>query len=488
VSELAAILANGSNVAGYRDRLPEHPTADYVSLFSGIEAASSAWGPLGWRPMAFAEIEAFPSAVLAHHYPDVPNLGDVTAVDWDAWKTEHGTPDVLVAGSPCQAFSVAGKRLSLEDARGNLSLFTAELVRFLEPGFFLWENVPGVLNTSDNAFGCLIAELVGAGEPCIPAGGRWGNAGAVMGPEGRLVWRVLDAQWFGLAQRRKRVFLVRCPADGADPAEVLFEWEGLQRHSAPSREAGQGAAGTLTSRASGGGGGPGAGTDEAAAGYLQPVAVHESQRGELTTSETAGTLKSGGGKPGQGYPAVLTLAIRGRDGHSDVETRGDGTANAILTPSGGRAGIGVGAICITGDVTHTLTSEGADASEDGRDTLIAICPLEGLEDASAQETNAGTVLRDMREEVGAQATSERRPGVSDSFQQAEVLRQAMLLEPSDSTQGRSVLGDGPLPCSERLPTGALCELRSSDSDGRASCGLRLAKQRARAHKSGDSRP
>lgn len=287
-------------------------TIKYLSLFSGIEAATVAWHDLGWEALAYAEIEPFPSAVLAHHYPDTPNLGDVrtvgwsqhqrdlllkcealesalgslvrrvkewtpaddapnpllatayttlaevedawyvacTAVEnvwagnhdvkvWSAWRDENGSPDVLIAGSPCQAFSVAGKRQSLEDARGNLSLFTAELVRFLEPRFFLWENVPGVLNTSDNAFGCLLGELVGAGEPVSPAGGRWGDSGIVVGPEGRIAWRVLDAQYFGVAQRRKRVFVVRCPLDGPDPANVLFEWGSLQRHTPPSREAGE---------------------------------------------------------------------------------------------------------------------------------------------------------------------------------------------------------------------------------------------------------
>jgi len=220
----------------------------YLSLFSGIEAATLAWQPLGWEAMAFAEIEPFPSAVLAEHWPGVPNLGDVTTVDWEGWLKANGRPDVIVAGSPCQAFSVAGKRLSLEDARGNLSLFTAELVRFLEPRFFLWENVPGALSTKDNAFGCLLGELMGAGAPLSPTGKRWTNAGLVSGPEARTAWRVLDAQWFGVAQRRRRLFLVRCPRDGDDPAQVLLECEGVRRDSPPSREAGAGTAGHAARR------------------------------------------------------------------------------------------------------------------------------------------------------------------------------------------------------------------------------------------------
>ena len=213
----------------------------YLSLFSGVEAASVAWEPLGWEPMAFAEIEPFPSAVLAARFPSVPNLGDVTAVDWEAWKAQHGSPDVIVAGSPCQAFSVAGKRLSLEDARGNLSLFTAELVRYLNPRVFIWENVPGALSTKDNAFGCLLGDLVGADAPIEPPGKRWTGAGMVAGPERVAAWRILDAQYFGVAQRRRRIFLVACPCDGPDPAEILFELESVCRDTPPSREPREGA-------------------------------------------------------------------------------------------------------------------------------------------------------------------------------------------------------------------------------------------------------
>lgn len=206
----------------------------YISVCSGIEAASVAWGPLGWEPVAFAEIEAFPSAVLAHHYPDVPNLGDMTKIDG---RQYHGKVDILVGGTPCQAFSIAGLRKGLEDARGNLTLTFVELADAIQPPFVLWENVPGVLSSNDNAFGCFLGGLSGTDGPLLPPGGRWTDAGCVFGPRRSIAWRVLDAQYFGVAQRRRRVFVVACPRGGADPTEILFEWQGQRRDTAPRQAA-----------------------------------------------------------------------------------------------------------------------------------------------------------------------------------------------------------------------------------------------------------
>lgn len=137
----------------------------YLSLCSGIEAASVAWGPLGWRAVAFAEIEPFPAAVLAHHYPDVPNLGDMTQIDATRFR---GQVDVLVAGTPCQAFSVAGARRGLADKRGNLTLKFVEIANDISPAIVVWENVPGVLSMHDNAFGCLLGSLAGCDFPAEP--------------------------------------------------------------------------------------------------------------------------------------------------------------------------------------------------------------------------------------------------------------------------------------------------------------------------------
>ena len=234
----------------------------FGSVCSGIEAASVAWGPLGWQGAWFSEIEPFPSNLLAHHYPNVPNHGDMTTLHYRIRSGEVEAPDMLCGGTPCQAFSVAGLRKSLDDARGNLSLVFCEIanaiddVRFIdgdEPAVVFWENVPGVLNTKDNAFGCFLAGLAGEDDPLVAPGGKWTNAGYVLGPKRAVAWRVTDAQYFGVAQRRRRVFVVSSAREGFDPAAVLFEFEGVRRDTAPIREAGE-VAPTIPARSSGGGG------------------------------------------------------------------------------------------------------------------------------------------------------------------------------------------------------------------------------------------
>lgn len=219
----------------------------YGSVCSGIEAASVAWKPLGWEAAWFSEIEPFPSAVLAHHYPGVPNLGDMTALPERIRGLEVEAPDLLCGGTPCQAFSVAGLRLSLADDRGNLSLTFCEVADAIDEvraaggkpaSIIFWENVPGVLSTKDNAFGCFLGALAGCDAAVIPDG-RWTHAGVVAGPKRTVAWRIFDAQHFGLAQRRKRVFVVASAREGFDPSAVLFEWEGVRRDTAPSRAAGE---------------------------------------------------------------------------------------------------------------------------------------------------------------------------------------------------------------------------------------------------------
>ena len=205
----------------------------YGSVCSGIEAATVAWHPLGWSPAWFSEIDPFPCAVLAHHYPTVPNLGDMTKIT-GADLDRAGTIDLLVGGTPCQSFSVAGLRKGMADPRGNLALEFLRLLDRTRARWMVWENVPGVLSSN---------------------GGR--DFGAFLGALGQLgygwSYRVLDAQYFGVAQRRRRVFVVGHLGDWRRACAVLLERSSLRGDPAPSREAGAGVAGCLDGGAHGGG-------------------------------------------------------------------------------------------------------------------------------------------------------------------------------------------------------------------------------------------
>lgn len=253
-------------------------TITYGSVCSGIEAASIAWEPLGWKPAWFAQFDPehnyarqpdFPSRVLAHHWPDVPNLGDMTQIaDLIRWGAV-AAPDVLVGGTPCQAFSVAGMRKGLKDPRGQLTISFGELADAIDeqrdtPCTIVWENVPGVLNSKDNAFGCFLALLAGESCELQPPGRKWTNAGCVSGPKRVVAWRVLDAQYFGVAQRRRRVFVIASADPNFDPTAILFESDSVRRDTPPSRETGSQVA-ALTAN---GVGTCGADDNQAQAGHL----------------------------------------------------------------------------------------------------------------------------------------------------------------------------------------------------------------------------
>jgi len=255
----------------------------FGSVCSGIEAASVAWHCLGWEAAWLSEVDVAASAVLAHRLgasaPVFPlpgseksisriqwgdrltNWGDMTRLPELILSGEAEAPDILCGGSPCQSFSIAGRREGLNDARGNLTLTFIEIADAIdikraengdEPAICFWENVPGVLSDKTNAFGCLLAGLAGESDALEPPGGKWTDVGVVIGPQRTVAWIVKDAQYFGLAQRRKRVFLVASSREGFDPAAVLFEFDGLRRDSAPSRETWQEVAGTLDARTTGG--------------------------------------------------------------------------------------------------------------------------------------------------------------------------------------------------------------------------------------------
>ena len=224
----------------------------FGTLCSGIESASVAADPLGWSAAWFAEIEPFPCALLAHHYPAVPNLGDMRHAAPMIRAGLIEAPPVVIAGTPCQAFSVAGLRAGLSDPRGALTLAYVDTINAIDEQrgeddecVAVWENVPGVLSSKDNAFGCFLAALAGEDDALEPPGRKWANAGCVYGPRRTIAWRTLDAQYFGLAQRRRRVFVVASARAGFDPVAVLFEFEGMRRDSPPSRETGQSVAATL---------------------------------------------------------------------------------------------------------------------------------------------------------------------------------------------------------------------------------------------------
>jgi DNA (cytosine-5)-methyltransferase 1 len=219
----------------------------FGSVCSGIEAASVAWEPLGWECAFVAEIDKFPSAVLAHRFPTVPNLGDFTKIGAD----DVGPIDLLVGGTPCQDFSVAGLRAGMDGKRGQLTIEFVELARRVRPRWLVWENVPGVLSADDGrAFGTFLGLL-----------GELGYGFA---------YRVLDAQFFGVPQRRRRVFVVGCLGDWRRAAAVLFERDSLSGHPAPRRKAGQ-VAPTTPSRSTAGGG---LGTDFDCDGGLIPIVAH----------------------------------------------------------------------------------------------------------------------------------------------------------------------------------------------------------------------
>lgn len=392
----------------------------YGSICSGIEAATSAWHSLGWTPAFFSEIEAFPRAVLAHHYPDVPCHGDFTTIE----ANQYGAIDLLVGGTPCQSFSVAGLRKGLDDERGNLTLEFIRLAERYRPRWLVWENVPGVLSQDrGRAFGSFLGGLAECG---------YGFA-----------YRVLDAQYFGVPQRRRRVFVIGYLGDWQAPAAVLFERESLRGDTTPRREARKDVAATLEASTGGlsgkegrglipetaptlsartkGGGGLGsdfecdggliASTGETAhclnAGgmgrqdYETETLIAHSLRGEGFDASEDGTGRgtplipvafdckasgrngfgegpisptlramgrkdgndNGGGQVAVMVPEPYTLAIRGRGDDSSFEYRQDGTANALLTPNGGRAGIGVGAIAF--DMAQITTPENRSRAEFG---------------------------------------------------------------------------------------------------------------------------
>ena len=287
----------------------------FASVCSGIEAASVAWHPLGWEAAWLSEIDPFPCAILSHHYPTTPNLGDMTKIS-EADLERHGDIDLLVGGTPCQSFSVAGLRKGLADPRGGLALVFLELARRTRARWVVWENVPGVLSADrGRAFGSFLGGLAELG---------YGFA-----------YRVLDAQYFGLAQRRKRVFVVGHLGDWRRAAAVLLERASLRGDPAPSREAGARVAGCLDGGAHGGG----FDDNDARAGKCVEV-VH----------------------------------LAGDQANAEI---GENVGCTLNCDKGQRGGI----------VTHSLRADGFDASEDGTGRGTPLVPVAYRKSRRAADAN-----------------------------------------------------------------------------------------------------
>lgn len=220
----------------------------YGSVCSGIEAATVAWHDLGWEPQWFSEVEPFPCKVLKHHYPLIPNLGDMTKLRENKTFNES-TIDLLVGGTPCQAFSIAGLRKGLDDERGNLSLEYIRLLESKRPRWFVWENVPGVLSSNEGRdFATILSGWTGRN--ITPQ--KFTKAGIIEGDFYSIAWRILDAQYTGVPQRRRRVFVVGYLGnDWRPPAAVLFERESLPGDTQKGRKAGKETAGKTGSSAEG---------------------------------------------------------------------------------------------------------------------------------------------------------------------------------------------------------------------------------------------
>lgn len=300
----------------------------YLSLFSGMEAAHLAWTPLGWECVGVAEIEPAACHLLRHRLPDVPNLGSVTDIT-DEQLVGLGHIDVVIGGSPCQDLSVAGRRAGLGGARSGLfhqQLRIFNAARHLcGARWLVWENVPGAFSSNQGRdFAVVVGAMAGSVVP-VPREG-WGSEGVALGDNGLVEWSVLDAQWFGVAQRRRRVFAVLDTGDWTRRPPVLLEPDRLRGDSAPRRDQGEGVTGTLSARTQGGGGlgtdfecqgglvagtlqnnGRAAGSvtqQDAHAGMLVPVAFTQNQRDEVRVLEVAGALAA---EPGMKQSTYLAF-------------------------------------------------------------------------------------------------------------------------------------------------------------------------------------
>lgn len=311
----------------------------FVSLFSGSGGVEVAWTKLGWKCLAVAETDKAACAVLRHHFPDVPNLGDVTKIT-EQQIIDLGHIDALFAGWPCQDVSVAGQRKGFKNAdgtntRSGLFETAMQILKWTRARWFIGENVPGLFSVNDGRdFASVVGELAGA-KFSVPRNG-WRNTGVALGTSGLVEWTVLDAQWFGLAQRRKRVFFVRDSGNWRDRPPVLLESESLQWNHPPRRQTGQGTADVTSPSLSASGRGTSRGQDCVIPINMQAAAKNGVKSPNMLSNE-------------EGLIAELSpTLLAGKNSHGGDRPPGSTVDNAESLI-----------------VTHSLTSNGFDASEDG---------------------------------------------------------------------------------------------------------------------------
>ncbi len=441
----------------------------YLSICSGIEAASVAFGPLGWKPLAFSEIEAFPRAVLQHHYPDTPLHGDFTELKDQPFIVDA---DLLCGGTPCQSFSVAGLRQSLADDRGNLTLqfvLLADAIDHLrhaagrEPAWILWENVPGVLSTNDNAFGAFLGGLVGRTAPIPEPEGGWTGAGVVDGPTRCAAWRVLNAEHFGLAQRRKRVFvLARGGAGRWAVADALLPIiESSRWHPAPRRGTGEGVAPTTGQGAEGG------------------CYRWQNDASGIVPDDVAAALKAKGTTTDERSVGSYVMA----HGQANAEVVSDGSpsltcnheAPILVRMREGKEGGGKGPL-VSNDQSLTLAT--------ANDQVLCVSAPnntfehKGIKHACPQEAYSGEILRTLREEIGEEVFVQWGFGIIAPLQQEEVLRAWLhgdgLRREATARRDTSKLIKAPF--KEGCSGWPMRELWEHGPDGRTPQGRRLVEQ------------
>jgi DNA (cytosine-5)-methyltransferase 1 len=290
----------------------------YATVCSGIEAPSLAWHGLGWSPVWFSEIEQFPCAVLNYHYPQIPNLGDMTKLhENEIYQTQ--SIDLLCGGTPCQSFSFAGLRKGLDDERGNLALHFIRILGEKRPTWFVWENVPGVLSSANGRdFATILAGFTGR-NIAIPKNG-WGNAGAIEGIADAygIAWATLDAQYFGVPQRRRRIFVVGHLGNWKRAAAVLFDTACLSGYPAPKRETRQGIAGRIAPCVGSGGKAAGSVTQQDVENGVLVYRWQNADAGVVKCDVTAPLLAHGGATDERKIAIVLA------HGQANAEIVSDG--------------------------------------------------------------------------------------------------------------------------------------------------------------------